>query len=405
MKSFRPLRALPTLIALAVVSACADESGDAISVNRTTVTDSAGLQIVTSTLQDLPRRIAGGEPAFSIGSLDGTNDALFDVQAVDRLPSGEWVIANGGTNQLRVFSEDGVFLRAFGGEGEGPGEFANLNEASVFGGDSIFTYDFRARRVSIFTGAGEFVRTVTPADGEGQGRAAPIGILANGNIPASGASNFGSDMQSGTVVRPRVTGTLLASGGEPLRSMDEFGGREQWFLQGDNFISIRSVPFSKTSTMASSDTRIFAGATESPEIRVRSDIGDAVAIWRLQMTPPPVTQADWDAAREDELSRADNAGAIERVESFYADAPQPESHPAWSQMLVSEEGELWLQQFSPPGQTPINRWWHFDREGALIEELELPEGLQLEWVSGDLVVGTWEDEFEVEYVRGYRIGG
>lgn len=387
--------------ALIALSACGGDANAPAPIERTTVSDSAGIQIVTSVIDALARRSAAADPVFSIGSLEGGDDALFNVQAVDRFSTGEWVIANAGTSQLRIFSADGSFLRAFGGEGEGPGEFQNLLQASVFGDDSVFAYDFRSRRVSIFTSAGDFVRSLSPAEPG----SAPFGMMGNGNVVASGISSFGGDLQSGTVVRPRTTGALLNGEGGLIRLLDEFGGREQFFLQTETSISIRSVPFSKTSRMAASGDLIFSGATENPEIRVRDDQGELRAIWRLAFTPPLVTPVEWDAERADELERADDQGAVRSIEDFYNDVPPPERRPAWGEILVSEEGELWLQQFSASTAEPSNIWWHFGPDGGLVEEVSLPIGFEPEWISGDLVVGTWEDDFEVEYVRGYRLGG
>lgn len=397
----RTFRLLGSLGCACFIAACAGDAG-APETARTSVVDSAGIQIVTSQVEGLPQRGVAADPTFSIGSLEGGDDALFDVQAVDHFSTGEWLIANGGTSELRVFSEAGSFQRNFGGEGEGPGEFQDLSEASVFGGDSVFAYDFRSRRVSIFTSAGDFVRSITPAEGQG---AAPFGMMGNGNVVASGIRSFGGDLESGTIVRPRTTGALLDGEGGPIRLLDEYGGSEQFFLQGENFVSIRSVPFSKTSRMAASDIWIFSGATEKPEIRVRDDQGELRAIWRLDFTPPLVTPDDWAAAKAVELESADDPGALRSIEDFYNDVPAPERHPAWGQMLVSEKGELWLQQFSASTADPSNIWWHFGPDGGLLEEVSLPIDFDPEWISGDLVVGTWEDDFEVEYVRGYRLVG
>ena len=48
------------------------------------------------------------------------------MAAALRLPNGQIVIANSGSNELRYYDSAGVFLYAVGREGFGPGEFKDI---------------------------------------------------------------------------------------------------------------------------------------------------------------------------------------------------------------------------------------------------------------------------------------
>ena len=393
------------LMAGALLFAACSDGADAPAASRTSVVDSAGVRVVTNGVEGLPRRELRPEAEVSMGSFDGVDDALFNVRAVDRLPGGEWILANGGTNQIKVFTAAGEYLRSIGREGEGPGEFASLWSLSVFGGDSIFAWDTRSRRASVFSSDGELVRSVTPAAIEGQSLPAPVRMMATGSLLASGGFSLNSvDLGSEEIVRSSSLGHLLDSEGRHLRTLDEFGGTEQWLVQTDAFVSIRTVPFGKGSRLAGSADAIFAGATENPEIRVRNVDGELVQIWRLDRESPHVSPEEWEVTRQADIALARSAAALAMAEAFYSKVPIPARHPAWNQLMVTQEGELWMQQFDPPGGEDTNVWWRFDTQGVLYDEVSLPAGFDPLWISDDLVVGTIEDEFEVEYVRGYRIG-
>src|SRR5687768_2791330 len=72
--------------------------------------------------------------------------------------AGEIVIFDGGTGQVRVYSAQGRFVRAFGGRGSGPGQFAGAAYLNV-SGDEIVARD--AQRTQFFDSKGKVLRTIS----------------------------------------------------------------------------------------------------------------------------------------------------------------------------------------------------------------------------------------------------
>jgi hypothetical protein len=75
-------------------------------------------------------------------------------------------IADSGWNKIHKFSQDGNYIRSFGREGQGPGEFmGNPRVASLkisFGNDSNFyVYDLGNNRLSSFSNNFEFIKSYT----------------------------------------------------------------------------------------------------------------------------------------------------------------------------------------------------------------------------------------------------
>ena len=143
--------------ALWLIAAC---GGDATGGLATVERDSAGVTIVENGPVSSSVAYADVDPvaAIEVGQLDGPPEyQLFRVVGAHRLPDGRLVIGNAGSHELRYYGPDGRHLRSAGAEGEGPGEFTRLTRTWVRG-DSIFAFDSRNRRFSVFGADGVFVR-------------------------------------------------------------------------------------------------------------------------------------------------------------------------------------------------------------------------------------------------------
>lgn len=98
------------------------------------------------------------EPVVTIGVVEGDEaHQLYHVVGSVRLADGRVVVANGGSSELRFFDANGRFIRAVGGRGGGPGEFAWLTGLYGHGSDSLLAVD-GAGRLSVFDTAGTFAR-------------------------------------------------------------------------------------------------------------------------------------------------------------------------------------------------------------------------------------------------------
>ncbi len=109
-------------LALAVVTAVGPAGGHSDASAQVT-RDSAGIRIVENARpaddSRLPWRI-GSEPVVSIGEVLGEEPYLLDlVSDAIVLPDGRVVVANTGTNELRVYDAAGVHMATWGRKGEG----------------------------------------------------------------------------------------------------------------------------------------------------------------------------------------------------------------------------------------------------------------------------------------------
>lgn len=134
------MRAVPFLF-IAALGACAagdDVDGDAV--------------------RSLEQWTLSPEPNVSIGVVEGGEPyQLHGASSSVRLPDGRIAVVDGGSEEVRFFSEKGEFLGSFGGEGDGPGEFRGPSRIRHLSGDTLQVWDQRKRWYSLHDGSGTFI--------------------------------------------------------------------------------------------------------------------------------------------------------------------------------------------------------------------------------------------------------
>jgi len=384
------------------LTACADS--DAELASMVTVRDSAGVEVVEQSLIVVPR-VNLTEPYMQIGSVDGEDDALYRVTAIDRFADGSWAVVNQGSTEVRVFGEDGTFLRAIGAQGSGPGELSQLTMATVLPGDSVLAWDMVGRRGVVFSSAGDFIRDVRLGSRLDGALVLPVGVMGN-RVVMTTASLFSSDGGDGSrVLRPSTEGFIVDGEARVTSELGEIPGAEAWYSRDGSSTSIRSFPYRKTGVATVAGERVVIGDSGSEDLEVYDASGNLVAIWRVVGEPERVTGSDWDAQRQRTLADTESASDRRAAQAMFDQLPPPARRPAWSALLGSEDGSLWVRQYADEGETDVGEWWVVSPEGEVVREVTMPVDFKPAWTDGEVVAGRVTDELDVEYLRFYRVPG
>ena len=391
-------RRLPPLLAtVAVAAAC----GDRPAAPAAAIRDSAGVRIVEYASWAPPVvawRVAA-TPLLAIGALEGDEAYQFDrLQSVTRLTDGRIVVANGGTQELRLFAPDGRHLSSLGRKGGGPGEFEGLSLVRVVAGDTLVTYDWNLRRLSVFAPDRGFVRSVAIEFAGGLPNV--LGVFGSGTVLATRGFVFGPGEMSGVV---RDTAPFLRFGPDG-RLLDSIGRWPSWeyYVQGDrSSVWASSLPFGRTTLSAVTRTGFWVGATDRYEIERRDSTGVLAMIVRATRPARAVTPEDVERVKADRLEDADENWR-RRQERMFREMPIPSTLPAFAALQTDPDGNLWVLDTFTPSDS-VRRWAVFAPDGLLRGTVETPPSVRVLEIGRDYVLGTWEDELGVQYVRMYRL--
>ncbi|MCY3599161.1 MAG: hypothetical protein OXN85_04215 [Gemmatimonadetes bacterium] len=397
-RTMRTLRATPALI-LGSLSAACGGGGDGGGL-QSTVRDSAGVTIVENQRPPLDSRLGwrvGLEATVSIGTAEGDPAyELFRVGGAMRLSDGRIVVANAGTGELRVYDANGVHLASWGGQGDGPGEFGAMAPQGLkpWPGDSLMARDPFSGRISIFSMDGTFGRALRP---EG-GYPSVVGPLPDGSVFAATLTTFErGEPGTSEIIRPDVEYGILRADGSVQRDLGAYPGSELYMVNTvDGSPFPRPYPFSRNAYPLVWADLVVITTNDRYEIRAYRPDGSLARIVRRDHEARAPTRGDL----RDYVARQnpDRPEALDAV----GDMPLVEAFPAFASVHVDRLGYLWVREYRLPGERH-RLWTVFDPDGRLLGLVEMPGSFSVEEIGEDYILGSRDDELDVEYVESWPL--
>jgi hypothetical protein len=379
-----------------------------------TVIDSAGVEIVQLPWLQPDPATAGvqPDPLTVIGAAVAEQSSeLYRVVGAARLSDERIVVANAGTNELRIFGSAGQFLNSAGRNGEGPGEFRSISSMVRLGGDTIAVYDARLQRISVFDHSGAFVRAHAIV-----GAVLPYVIGVGGKQSLIAWQFAGtSEERPGVYSVPAEFGHIDLPSGR-FSAIGFFHSSEEARVWYRGSLARAFRPLGSTSDVAAGHGLTFVlSSTDSRSIYVYDLREGLKRILRIQtpaqrMSPAIVNRwvDSWVAAfssGSEELERWWRAG--------FEELDPPAEVPVFRSLVADREGNVCGQHY-PTDWVAAALFSCFTPEGRFVRHIRLPPGLRrpsgphphldprLE-IGRDYVLGVWETDLGTEQVRLYAI--
>ncbi|HEY0017518.1 MAG TPA: hypothetical protein VGC13_14500 [Longimicrobium sp.] len=114
----------------------------------------------------------------------GDGPVLASANSLTVTTNGRVIVGDQSDRALKVFGPDGLQVAPIGRAGAAPGEFTLLNSSGVLG-DSVYGWDSRANRVTVFDPAGRYARAFAIGQ-PGSPRFARLRVMDDSLLVASG---------------------------------------------------------------------------------------------------------------------------------------------------------------------------------------------------------------------------
>ncbi|UCC71947.1 MAG: hypothetical protein JSV86_16500 [Gemmatimonadota bacterium] len=371
------------------------------------VRDSAGIRIVENADYSLPDgqgwRLSD-EPLLDIGALESDSSyQLYQVVGSQRLSDGRIAVANAGSSELRLYDAHGTHLFSTGREGGGPGEFGRMTTLASMTGDSLLVYDSRNQRVSVFDAGGALARTaqlhfLTEIGGVPM-IVAPFddGQFLVGVRTYSTSGERGSGLSRDMIVYVRCD-----SEGSLADTLAVLPGGELKLILEDNAAILGDRPFGRLPSHAVYADGFYYGSSDRYEIDYYSKTGKLQRSVRRAIPNLQVTDTDIESYRRERLENAEDESHRRMIERLLADDPFPQSFPAYGNLMVDAEGNLWVTVYRRPGDDQP-RWTVFDPSGQMLGVVSVPERFTVHQIGSDFVLGRWRNGLDIEHVQLYEL--
>jgi len=406
-------------IALVAVLGCEGERGQEDITphvrieDGVTVVENPGLDVADSTAWSFE-----AEPVLTIGQLEGPHEYLLGrVRGLDQLSSGDIVVADGQTMQLRIFDDRGAFLRTVGRQGEGPGEFYELDGVRATGTDSVLALNGHGGFVHLLDPEFGFVERTRPdlsAVGVSAGAATLLDAFDDGYLlmgdyrRACPVDAEGPCADSVRLMRTDIRGNVVATYGTFAHSVRS----RRSLVDGPSFAWTYPHP---QPVWATGGDRLYYLDDARREIRVYGPTGTLER--RVVVAGQPSTWAGAEMFPMPDEAENDAANGARRamVREMRSSLPT-DSWASFASMVVDDSGRIWLREFVPPDVADgrRSRWFVFGPDGRLLYSLRAPTALEHWWsavgfqpppvVDGDLMLAVTTNDVGLEQVVGYRVG-
>jgi len=334
-------------------------------------------------------------PELTIGGADEGPTSFSDLRGLGVDGQGRIYVLDAQEQVVRVFDEEGAFVRQVGRSGGGPGEFRQANGIAVDRDDRLWVYDQQAMRVTIFDSGGKVAATHAL-------HMSSFGYVWPGTIDTLGHLYDVQFMPADTSYLPRIRRVDFESGRIDTLPLPDCPAEDapHYSYDVERASGTMSVPFA-SGEFQQLDPAGYQWCGDTGEFRIaRYPLGDSVPDREISATvrPAEVTQSDRDSAIAEVEKFGERAGAawdpdLSRI---------PSTKPVVQTLDFDDAGRIWVRAETAEGK----RLFIFDSTGRQLAQAAFPYPAS-RWIPlvirGDRIYAISTDSLDLPAVMRFRV--
>ena len=170
------------------------------------------------------------------------------------------------------------------------------------------------------------------------------------------------------------------------------------------------IPFRRRISMGIGQSGLSVQTAHSGEVVHYSVQGRVVGKWRIR-SARPIPASLRREVHDSIIASNARSEILADYRRLLDDPSQETTLPAFSEMLVDNDGNVWLREYDrqdaiDPGESAADaerRWFVFSAAGRLISHVVTPARFRPMYIGRDEPLGVWFDQDDVEHVRAYSL--
>ena len=303
-------------------------------------------------------------------------------------------VVDAGRNSILVLGADLTLEKEVGREGEGPGEFRWPATIQILEGDSLYVFDGRLLRVTVFEPRALAVAYTVPLSLDPP--RALWRIPGQRGFVGLQSLSFSVGQEEDDHGRFDVVFLLGKDGDVESDSIYAVPHADPLVVRTETSVMVGSHPFGAESFLSflGADHLVYAN-TRIPTVELLDLAGTVRKSFDVPVTPVPVGDAELRATIEEEQAEA-------FVRALEEGAPY--MWPALTGLVVDDEERIWVGERSESAGDDW-KWTAYTQEGSALGSVMLPSNFELHAVRDGRLVGVATDELDIPRVQVYRIEG
>ncbi len=341
-----------------------------------------------------------GDQALVIGEAEAASEHMVfsRIAAALELASGNILVADGGSLELRLYSPSGRFIRSMGRVGDGPGEFRAFGFVSQCDGKDIYALNLHGSYVNIFHENGELRETVR-LNGFIQG-APPLETRCFNDQYLNLGWGQGPTIPGPFRVPSRIG--LASADGTLERLFGLIPGPERFGAE-DGSPAFAERPLGQRVSFALGSDRFFVNVGLDAQVHILDLYGNHLGASDPAFPGRRLGQDEIDQyLSELRVVGPQNPERIRQYQRAWRERGFPEWAPPFAQFRVDNQGQLWAEVFPLPTATE-RHWLVMSPSGEWTMALVVPDSVRVTDVDSKRVVAVVTDLIGVERVAVYPL--
>ena len=351
----------------------------------------------------VPAWTVSSRPTLDIGSESNTQTQFNGVAGILRMSGGEIVVANGLSQELRVFSPAGNYVRTLT-LGSRVGTMRSLDRVWRGTGDTIYAAEILPAESNVWTFTLNGAVSKRQVGASNAGGVYPVERFPDGRYAVSAAPrrsgqapaglSYLDSVPLGIISVDNLAPKWIAALRNEMVTMPNVGRR------GGGRTSV-AYPYGRSTSVAISSDRLWVGDSETGTITQYDAHGRGLMVFAAPTAQRALDTATIRRVRSSLLSDAMNWNDRARIDASYS-MPFPRNAPRFTRFLPGLNGEMWIESFREDPAAPRS-YSVVSRTGTLIAHVTLPRRVNPLLVRADEILGVLTDEEGLEHVVSYTL--